>query len=321
PIVAFLTYLTVDKDSPRDFPYFVLALVSVWFGTSIAAREIIKERAVYNRERMVNLGLLPYVGSKLLVLSLIVGLQCILLFGSLRVLQAAGLMELPGDYYGVPQLLVMILTGMVGIALGLFISAIVKTSEMATSFVPLMLIPQLLFCGLVGVPKGISKYVGVIMPATWAYDEMKRFSALPVLRGKDEQAEPAAENEGRGLYKDIRYQNDQLVDQKQKEVEDYKSKSEHKFDDFDKEMNTYQKDLEKWNMGGRRGTEPKKPKKPKLDPVPPQVKVVQMPDDLSGYVDFLHPWGNRWLNPAVLLLMFLGLTCGTILALRSQDIG
>lgn len=321
PIVAFLTYLVVDKESSRDFPYFVLALVSVWFGTSIAAREIIKERAVYNRERMVNLGLLPYVGSKLLVLSLIVGLQCILLFGSLRILQVTGLMELPGNYYGVPQLLVMILTGMVGIALGLFVSAIVKTSEMATSFVPLMLIPQLLFCGLVGVPKGAYKYVGVVMPATWSFDEMKRFSSLPVLRGKDEKAEPAAQNDGRGLYKDIRYQNDKLVDQKQKDVEGYKSKSEAKFDDFDKQMNTYQKDVEKWNMGGRRSSEPTKPSKPKLDPVPPQVKVVQMPDNLSGYVDFLHPWGDRWLNPLVLLLMFLGLTGGTILALRSQDIG
>ena len=230
-------------------------------------------------------------------------------------------MELPGNYYGVPQLLVMILTGMVGIALGLFVSAIVKTSEMATSFVPLMLIPQLLFCGLVGVPKGISKYVGVVMPATWSFDEMKRFSELPVLRGKDEEAEPAAANDGRGLYKDIKYQNDQLVDQKQKDVEGYKAKSEAKFDDFDKEMNTYQKDLEKWNIGGRRGAEPVKPSKPKLDPVPARVKVVQMPDDLSGYVDFLHPWGDRWLNPLVLLLMFLGLTGGTILALRSQDIG
>ena len=244
-----------------------------------------------------------------------------MLFGSLRVLHATGLMELPGNYYGVPQLLVMILTGMVGIALGLFVSAIVKTSEMATSFVPLMLIPQLLFCGLVGVPKGISKYVGAVMPATWSFDEMKRFSELPVLRGKDEEAEPAAANDGRGLYKDIKYQNDQLVDQKQKDVEGYKAKSEAKFDDFDKEMNAYQKDLEKWNMGGRRGTEPVKPSKPKLDPVPARVKVVQMPDDLSGYVDFLHPWGDRLLNPLVLLLMFLGLTGGTILALRSQDIG
>lgn len=321
PIVAFLTYIVVGKESPRDFPYFVLALVAVWFGTSIAAREIIKERAVYNRERMVNLGLLPYVGSKLMVLSLIVGLQCILLFGSLRVLHMTGLMQLPGDYYGIPQLLVMILTSIVGIALGLFVSAIVKTSEMATSFVPLLLIPQLLFCGLVGVPKGASKYVGVIMPATWSFDEMKRLSDLGVLRGKDEQAMPAVKNEGRGLNKDIKYRNDQLIDQKQKEMEDYKAKSADKFEDFDKEMNRYQKDMEKWNLSGRQGREPKKPSKPALDPVPPKVEVVPMPDDLSGYVDFLHPWGDKWLNALVLLMMFIGLTGGTIIALRSQDIG
>ena len=45
----------------------------VWFGTSVASREIIRERAVYTRERMVNLGLMPYVGSKIFVLALIVG--------------------------------------------------------------------------------------------------------------------------------------------------------------------------------------------------------------------------------------------------------
>jgi hypothetical protein len=264
PVVAFLTYLVVDQKDPRDFPYFVLALVAVWFGTSVAAREIIRERAVYNRERMVNLGLMPYVGSKLFVLAIIVGLQCALLFGTLRLFHVAGLMAMPGDHFGVTQLLVMVLTGMVGISLGLFISAIVKTSEMATSLVPLILIPQILFSGLVGVPKATSKYVGALMPATWSFDEMKRLTSdLGVLRGKDEEAMPSATNEGRGLYKEIKHQNDLIIEQKQLEVEDYKARAEKKFEDFDKEMNDYQKRLEKWNMTGRQGAEPKKPVKPK----------------------------------------------------------
>src|SRR5207249_10463015 len=91
PIIAFLTYLVVGAKSPREFPYFVLALVSIWFGTSVASREIIRERAVYTRERMVNLGLLPYVGSKIFVLALIVSLQCVLLFGSLKLMHYLGL--------------------------------------------------------------------------------------------------------------------------------------------------------------------------------------------------------------------------------------
>ena len=62
----------------------MLGLVSIWFGTSIASREIIRERAVYTRERMVNLRLFPYVGSKLFVLAFIVSIQCALLFGYSR---------------------------------------------------------------------------------------------------------------------------------------------------------------------------------------------------------------------------------------------
>src|ERR1044071_6201825 len=31
PIIAFLTYLVVGANAPRDFPYFMLALVAIWF--------------------------------------------------------------------------------------------------------------------------------------------------------------------------------------------------------------------------------------------------------------------------------------------------
>jgi hypothetical protein len=46
-----------------------------------------------------------------------------------------------------------------------------------------------------------------------------------------------------------------------------------------------------------------------------------MPEDLSNYVDFLHPLGNIIVNPLVLLIMFFGLIIFTIVALRAQDIG
>src|SRR4029078_1666484 len=121
PIIALLTYIVVGAKAPRDFVYFVLALVSLWFGTSVAAREMIRERAVYKRERMVNLRLLPYVGSKILILLLIVGLQCFLLFGTLKILDVTNLMSFPGGFGGTMHLVVMIVTSMVGISLGLFV--------------------------------------------------------------------------------------------------------------------------------------------------------------------------------------------------------
>jgi len=314
PIIALLTYLVVGANAQRDFPYFILALVALWFGTSVASREVIRERAVYNRERMVNLRLLPYVGSKLFVLMLIVSVQCILLFGTLKLLDVTNLMKLPGKLGGLPQLLVMVLTGMVGVALGLFISAVVKTSEMATSLVPLILIPQILFSGLVGVPVGFAKVVGVVMPATWSFDEMKRLSGLEVVRGKDENAQPAAKNEGRGLYKQIEHENEANIVDARERLNKYRADAEKNSKDFEAAMDQYQKDL--LNRGSAA-----KPTPPKLEPAPEIAKAVRIPDNLSNFVDFLHPWGGHLTNLGVLLAMLLVFLGATGIALRAQDIG
>ena len=36
--------------------------------------------------------------------------------------------------------------------------------------VPLILIPQILFCGLVGVPQNTARVISTVVPATWAFD-------------------------------------------------------------------------------------------------------------------------------------------------------
>jgi ABC-type multidrug transport system ATPase subunit len=309
PIIAFLTYLVVGDKLPRDFPYFVLGLVSIWFGTSIASREIIRERAVYTRERMVNLRLMPYVGSKLFVLALIVSLQCSLLFVSVKFLHYTGLMSLPG--WAVPQFAVMIIASLVGIALGLFISAVVKTSEMATSLVPLILIPQIIFCGLVGVPQGTARFVGAIMPATWAYDGLKQFSTLDTL--DEEGSDPEGENEGRGLYKHYEDLNDANIEQARQDVDDYKKDAEKDSKDYERKMKDYVKDLQ----AGRQADQPDAPKLKD----PPEVKGAEkIPEDLSNYVAFLHPWGHGLIDPFVLMLMFFALVIATIVTLKAQDI-
>lgn len=307
PIVAFLTFLVMDSEQPRDFVYFVLSLVAVWFGTSVAAREIIRERAVYNRERMVNLGLLPYLGSKLFILGIIVGVQCLLLFLPLKFFDLLGLMEMPGDLLGIPQFWVMLLTAGVGIALGLLISALVKTSEMATSLVPLILIPQILFSGLVGVPHGLSKVAGLAMPATWSFDTMKRFSTLDTL--KEEGADPGGKTRGRGYYKYIETENDKIIADAKRDLEDYKQKSEQKMKDYEKEM--------KGDLSMGRAPQPM----PKLDDPPPIKDAKKIDKDLSNYVNFLHPWMDEVLNQIVLMIMFFMLVIATLIVLRTQDIG
>ncbi|HJZ81634.1 MAG TPA: ATP-binding cassette domain-containing protein, partial [Pyrinomonadaceae bacterium] len=309
PIIAFLTYLVVGAKLPRDFPYFVMALVAIWFGTSIASREIIRERAVYTRERMVNLRLLPYVGSKLFVLAIIVSLQCIALYASLKFFHYTGMMAIPG--WALPQLIIVLITAMVGIALGLFISAIVKTSEMATSMVPLILIPQILFCGLVGVPENTARVISTVIPATWAFDGIKRFSTLDTL--DEEGSDSQGENKGKGLYKHYEELNDDHIARAREDVEKYKKDAEDDSKEYERKMKDYVKDLQI----GQQATQPDAPK---LKPVPKIHEADKIPEDLSNYINFLHPWGNILLDPFVLFVMFFGLVIATIITLRAQDI-
>ncbi len=300
PIIAFLTFLVMGKDQPRDFVYFMISLIAVWFGTSVAAREIIRERAVYKRERMVNLGLLPYLFSKLLVLGFIVGLQCLMVFVPLKFFDLIGLMPMPGLLGGIPQFWVMLLTAGVGIALGLLVSALVKTSEMATSLVPLILIPQILFGGLIGVPQGISKVAGLAMPATWSFDTLKRYSNLDTL--EKEGAFPNGGTNGQGLYKFVETENDKIIADAKEDLDEYKKDTEKKLEDFQREL--------------RSGNNPSAPK---LDEPPKLADARKIPADLSGYINFLHPWMHEILNQLVLMIMFGMLIIATLIILRLQD--
>jgi len=290
PVIAVLTFIVMGANRPRDFVYFVLTVVAIWFGTSVSAREIVREAPIYKRERMFNLGIIPYLFSKLLVLGVIVFLQCVLLYLPLKFFHATGLMPLPGSLYGVPHFWVILLTAAVGIGTGLLVSSLVKTSRMATSLVPLILIPQILFAGLVGVPYGLNRVVSMTIPAAWSFDTMKRFSTLETL--EPEGADPRDRTKGLGLYKFVESENQKALDKAKKDLDNIKQIS----------------------GGNIQGSDPSIAD----ELVVPDIKKV--PDDLSPYVTFLHPWMNEVLNQLVLVLMFWILTVCTLIVLRLKDI-
>ena len=141
---------------------FMLATTGVWFGVINAAREICKELSVLRREQLAGLRVGPYLGSKVLVLFALVLVQSALLFGVV----ALGA-EMPPHGVILPAALEIYLTialsGLAGIALGLAVSAIASTPDKATSLIPIVLVPQVLFAGimfaLTGVPDAISRLV------------------------------------------------------------------------------------------------------------------------------------------------------------------
>ena len=176
PLIAGLIGLSllyggsdIAYTKPKNTILFLLAMTAVWFGCSNAARELVKERAIYLRERMVNLRIVPYVLSKVVVLAAFALIQCVLLLFILDV------------WFGVPGSMGLLLGGMllaslVGILLGLALSALVGSADRAMTLLPILLIPQVLFT----IPavqmdmKGPAGIVARAMPTWWTYDLLRR---------------------------------------------------------------------------------------------------------------------------------------------------
>lgn len=147
---------------------FFVVVSCVWFGTSNAAREIVTERAIYLRERMVNLQLFNYVMSKYIILSLVCIFQCTMLLGI--VFFALGFEGGPAAF-GV-ELGAMIALAMNATALGLLVSTMVASAEAAMALTPIALIPQVVLGGLM-VPMTTNPMLRplmMIMPARWGFE-------------------------------------------------------------------------------------------------------------------------------------------------------
>ena len=125
----------------------MLATTGVWFGVINAAREICKEAHVLRRERLAGLHPGPYLASKLAGLVALVLVQSALLLGVV-----AAHVALPRDGVIAPVIVelyvTIVLAGVAGIALGLCLSAVASTPDKATSLIPIAIVPQVVFAGV-----------------------------------------------------------------------------------------------------------------------------------------------------------------------------
>lgn len=150
PIVAVLLNLVFVQEAAgvasrvehTPLALYLLIISAIWFGCSNAAREIVGEQAIYRRERMVNLSIPAYVGSKFAVLGFLCLVQCVALLS---------LTYIPLDFQGSPlmHLVVLWICSLAGVATGLLLSALVRTSEAAIALVPILLIPQVVLGGAI----------------------------------------------------------------------------------------------------------------------------------------------------------------------------
>ncbi len=125
---------------------FIMAFAAAMFGIVNGVREIVKEAPIYRRERTVNLGIVPYMFSKIMVLGLLCLIQSavlVLVVNLAAPIQQGIILPAPVEIY-----ITMALTALAGLMLGLMISAIAPNNDRAVSLIPLLLVPQVIFSGI-----------------------------------------------------------------------------------------------------------------------------------------------------------------------------
>jgi len=150
PVIAALLLLAVgfgnlDSNEPGR-PRIVLAVLmlgAVTMGLVNACREIVRELAVYRRERTVGLSLAAYLGSKFVVLGALALVQSLVL-----VVVVVSAQDGPDESVIIsPPILelglIVFLTALASVAMGLAVSAWVSTDAAALVLIPVLLIGQL----------------------------------------------------------------------------------------------------------------------------------------------------------------------------------
>lgn len=182
PIVAFLVVMVfgdkvsqeVTDDTWKDvadrlpITSFLLSLAALWFGCSNSVREIVGEWAIYHRERMVNIKIPSYVFSKLAVLAGLCVIQCGILLGVVT-------LGCKLDGNPIIAFFLLMLISFVGVTIGLLLSAVSKTSEVAIAMLPIVLLPMVILGGMMQPlhdMNTVMKSVAQLAPSRWGFETM-----------------------------------------------------------------------------------------------------------------------------------------------------
>lgn len=191
PLVGLLDFVLasgMDKNpfdyqsgdfSPIAISLFLFAIYGVLVGGLSQMREIVKENAVYRRERRVNLNILPYVLSKMWVAGLL-ALYHALAYTVLHYLA----FDMPGGWVEFALIYItVVLATYAGMMMGLFASALAPNSNTVPLLVILLMIPQIVLGGaLIPLPDSITS----ITSTRWAFQSFLGITGV----GSDLAADP-----------------------------------------------------------------------------------------------------------------------------------
>ena len=201
--------------------FFMAVIVATFIGMSGSAEEIIKDRALLKREKFLRLSYGSYIWSKIIYMA---GISLIQTF--LFIAIGNYIMGLHGLF--TTWWLILFVTSFLASLTGLLLSQCLSSVVAIYISIPILLIPQILLCGLVVsfsdlAPKsttGNVPVIGDLIPSRWAYE------ALAVTSYSDNEYEKPFFEIDKKKY-ETQYYNLGFLYELQSQLETMKSEADH----------------------------------------------------------------------------------------------
>ena len=166
PIIAILICMIFPRITSAVL--FISAISAIWFGCNNAAREVVGEKHIYRRERMYNLYILPYIFSKITVLSFFSIIQSALFILILSIYYdgiSPDSIAINDPHYAFFWMSFLSISSSF---LGLLLSSVMDTTEKVMTIVPIVLIPQIMLAGLVtNIHNGFIEFLSYLTLSRW----------------------------------------------------------------------------------------------------------------------------------------------------------
>ncbi len=174
PLLAVLISFVADGKQFEQYEMsksllFALSCSAFWVGMLNAIQEICKERTILKREYMTGLSLGAYVSSKIIVLGILCLIQSLMItgvFAALIGLPEEGIITNPF----VEILITTFITAVAATAMGLFVSSLFTNADRAMTVAPILLMPQILFSGLIFELSGATEIISWIAICRWSME-------------------------------------------------------------------------------------------------------------------------------------------------------
>ena len=153
--------------------FFMAIIVATFIGMSGSAEEIIKDRALLKRESFLNLSYGSYIWSKIVYMAGVSLIQTLLF-----IIIGNTIMGIHGLFW--TWWLILFITAFLASLTGLMLSQCLNSVVAIYISIPLLLIPQILLCGLVVsfsdlTPKsktGNVPFIGDLIPSRWSFEAL-----------------------------------------------------------------------------------------------------------------------------------------------------